>query len=413
MKRTPLILLAAVSAATLVLAGCSPKATEGGGDGDGSVKTGAGIVDGTIQLGMLVDLSGPFAAIGTELSQSAQLYWEQRNADGGICGQFPVELDVKDNAYNVQTTVSLYAEMSSNVLAFQNVLGSAPTSALAQSLADDDMLVVTHGQGQELLGDPHILITGATFDVEAMNGLGYLLEQGLIAEGDVIGHIYLEGAYGEGVLEGAELFADAHDMTIAPIQVTPAISDLTPAITDLASKGVSAVVLSTSPPQLASAAGAAQAAGLDVPLLGSTPTWTAGLLSTPSAEALKEHLYVAFPVASFENDDAAAFRDAYVAKHADEDPSLQIVLEYSEAKALDAVLEQACANGDLTPAGVIAAREELTTVETGVTPTLDLSDPARAATAEEYITRAADVPGGLEIVVGPYASADAKEHVAQ
>lgn len=413
MNRKIVSTLAVASALALTLAACSSKAETAAEGSEGEVATAEGIVDGTIRLGMLVDLSGAFAAIGKELSQSAQLYWDQRNEDGGVCGQFPVELDVKDNAYNVQNTVALYSQMAADVLAFQNVLGSAPTTALADSLDDDDMLVVTHGQGQELLGDENVLITGATFDLEAMNGLGYLLEEGLIAEGDTIGHVYLEGAYGEGVREGAEVFAEAHGMTLAPVQITPAVTDLTPAVTDLASRGVTAIILSTSPPQLASAASAASAAGLDVPLLGSTPTWTAGLLSTPSADALKEHLYVAFPVASFENEDAGAFRDAYVAQYPDEDPSLQIILEYSEAKALDAVLEQACANGDLTRAGVIAARAELETVETGVTPTLDFSDSQRSATAEQYITRAADVPGGLEIAVGPYASADAVEHLTR
>jgi len=408
MKRHVLAGAALAVAGMVVLAGCSPKADTGGDTGAGEIVTGAGISGDEITLGMLVDLSGPFAAIGKELSQAAQLYWDQRNADGGVCGQFTVALDVKDNAYNVQSTVSLYTEMAPDVLAFQNILGSAPTTALSAQLADDDMLVVTHGQGQELLGDDHILITGATFDLEALNGLGYLLENGLIEEGGTIGHIYLEGAYGEGVLAGVEAFGEEHGTTIAPVQVTPAVTDLTGAVADLQSKGVQAIVVSGSPPQLASVAAAASAAGLDVPILGSTPTWTAGLLATPAADALREHLYVAFPAAPFENADAAAFRDAYLEAYPDENPSLQIVLEYSEAVALDAVLEQACADGDLTRAGVLAARGELTTVETGVTPTLDLSDPSRAATAEQYITRAADVAGGLEIVDGPYASDEAR-----
>ncbi|MGN7860894.1 ABC transporter substrate-binding protein [Microbacterium sp. 22303] len=410
-RSIPALAVATITAAVLFTS-CSPKVDAPAPADTGDVVTGAGVSGGEITLGMLVDLSGPFAAIGKELSQAAQVYWDQRNADGGVCGQFTVSLDVKDNAYNVQNTVSLYTEMSPDVLAFQNILGSAPTTALADSLAADDMLVVTHGQGQELLGDEHILITGATFDLEALNGLGYLQEQGLISDGGTIGHIYLEGAYGEGVLEGVNEYADAHDTTVVPIQITPAITDLTGAVADLQSRDVQAIVISGSPPQLASAAAAAEAAGLDVPLLGSTPTWTAGLLDTPAGDALREHLYVAFPAAPFENEDAAAFRDAYLAAYPDENPSLQIVLEYSEALALDAVLEKACENGDLTRAGVLGARSEISTLQTGVTPELDLSDPAKAATAEEYLTRAADEPGGLVIVDGPYASSDAQEAYA-
>ncbi|SFF54747.1 ABC transporter substrate-binding protein [Blastococcus tunisiensis] len=397
--------LAALAGVAVITSGCSSKAESNQSSDEGGVEVGAGISDGTINLGMMVDLSGPFAPIGRELSQAAELYWDQKNEDGGVCGQFPVQLDLKDNAYNVQTTVSLYSGMRDNVLAFQNILGTAPSLALADSLSADDMLVVLHGQGQEALGYENIMLANATFDIEAANGLGYLLEQGAITSGGTIGHIYLEGSYGEGVLEGVEKFADVNDMTVRGIQITPAVTDMTPAIADLSSAEIDVLVVSGSPPQLASAAGAAAAAGLDVPILGSGPTWTSGLLDTSAGDVLRDKLYVAFPSASFDNPTASDFRDAYIAEYPGEDPSLQIMLEYVEARALDAVLEQACENGDLTRAGVMAAKSEVTSVETeGTAPVLDLSDPAKPATGEEYIMRAADVPGGLEVVEGPYIS---------
>ena len=411
---TSIRVVATVAAAAAVLAtsACSTKSNDGEASETEGVTTSTGVKDGRIQLGMMVDLSGTFAPIGNELSQAAKLYWKQKNDDGGVCNKFPVDLVVKDNAYNVQTTVSLYSELKDSVLAFQNVLGSAPVLAITKSLKADDKLAVLHGQGQETLGHDNILMTGATFDLEAMNGLGYLRDDGEIAKGDTVGHIYLEGSYGEGVLEGVEQFADANDMSVESTQITPTVSDLTPAVGDLKSKDVDALVVSGSPPQLASAATAASAAGLDVPIVGSTPTWTAGLLETPAAKALRDNLYVAFPVASFENKVAAQFRKDYLAAHPGENPSLQIVLEYSEARALDAVLEKACELGDLTPAGVMEARKEISSLDTdGVTPELDLSDSARAATAEQFIARVDDVPGGLRVVDGPYASTEAKEAV--
>lgn len=395
---------AALALAAVVTSGCSSKAENTSTNTAGGVKTGPGIADGTIQLGVITDLSGAFAPIGKELSQAAQIYWDDKNAQGGVCGQFPVELEVRDSGYNVQNTVSLYSDMRQDVLGFPNLLGSAHTLALKDSLAADDMLVVTHGQGVELLGIENVITTGATFDIEGANGMGYLLETGKVKDGDTIGHIHMEGTYGDAVRDGVQEFAGAHDMTVKATQIAPTVTDLTPAITDLAGEDVDMLVFSGSPPQLASAVGAASAAGLDVPVLASSPTWTSSLLNTPAGDALKKNVTVVFAAAPFEVEAANTFRSLYVKAHPDEDPSLQIVLALSEMVAFDAVLEKACADGDLTRAGVMEAKRTIGAVDTGVTPTLHFSDPAKPATAKMFVTGVADVPGGLKLIEPDYVS---------
>ena len=55
-----------------------------------------------------------------------------------------------------------------------------------------------------------MLTVGVTYDLEIINGLGYLLEQGLISEGGKIGHLYTESEYGLNALAGVEAFAAEH-----------------------------------------------------------------------------------------------------------------------------------------------------------------------------------------------------------
>jgi ABC-type branched-subunit amino acid transport system substrate-binding protein len=400
----------------LALAGCSSKAAtpDNSSSSSSGVKTGAGISGGSIHLGMLVALSGPFAANGLELSNSAQLFWAQQNAKGGICGKYPVALDIKDNQYNVQTTTSLFSSFGTDELAFQGIFGSAPALALVDPLKSANMFAIVHGQSVSLLGTPNLLTVPATFDYEANNGLGYLLSKGLIKDGDSIGDIYLQGDYGEGALAGVNIFAKNHNLKVNSTQVTPAVSDLTPAVTALKSQNVSAIVVSGSSTQLGSVAVAAAAAGLDVPILASTPAWDSGLLNTPAAAALKKNLYMAYTTNSFTNPAATKFRTAYLKKYPGTDPTLQIILEQSEDLAMQAILNKACANGDLTPAGVLKARSQLKTVETaGIMPKFNFTNVNKASTIEDYIARAADVPGGLKIIEGPYASADTKKLAAK
>jgi len=141
MRATPrsraaaLLLVAAVA----TVSGCSTKApsssSSGGSSGAaGSVKTDVGISGKTINLGVLTDLSGVFAALGKDVTQANQLYWDQQNAKGGVCGKYQVKLNVKDHGYVVQTAVQLYNGMKSNILALQHTIGSPINTALADQL---------------------------------------------------------------------------------------------------------------------------------------------------------------------------------------------------------------------------------------------------------------------------------------
>jgi len=91
----------------------------GGGDaktGPDGVKYGPGVTDDKITVGMITDLTGPYAALGKSISQGAQLHFEQLNAAGGICGR-TVEPLVRDMGYDVQKSVAAYTELESKVAA--------------------------------------------------------------------------------------------------------------------------------------------------------------------------------------------------------------------------------------------------------------------------------------------------------
>src|SRR5664279_5271843 len=93
--------LAVAAAAT----GCRPPAAAAAagvvlrlGAAAGSVKTGRGVTADTITIAELTDLTGIFAALGKNITQANQMYWDQKNAAGGVCGR-KVNLIVKDHGY--------------------------------------------------------------------------------------------------------------------------------------------------------------------------------------------------------------------------------------------------------------------------------------------------------------------------
>jgi ABC-type branched-subunit amino acid transport system substrate-binding protein len=358
------------------------------------VKTGPGISGKTITLGVLTDLSGVFAALGKDVTQAQQLFWDQQNAKGGVCGKYQVKLDVKDHGYVVQTAVQLYGGMKSSILALQHTIGSPINTALADQLQADKIVNIPEAWARNLTQNPENAVVGATYDVEMINGLDYLLKQGKIKEGDKLGHIYFEGEYGANGLAGSKYFASQHKMTVVEAQIKSTDADMTAQVTKFKAAGVKAILLTTAPKATASAAGVAAQVGLNVPILGNNPVYDPSLLKSPAGPAIMAHLLVASPVTAFETQ-PQLLKD-YTAKYPGT-PSLGAVHGYADAVVMDQILEKACANGDLTRDGVTKAKASLSNVDTkGLVVPLDYSKLGQSPSAQSFILQPAPGPGGAK-----------------
>ncbi|MDN5918090.1 MAG: ABC transporter substrate-binding protein, partial [Pseudonocardia sp.] len=126
--------------AALTLAGCStdPSAAGGGGGGGGEVATDFGVTADTITLGVLTDTSGVFRNLGTGITQGNQLWADDINAGGGICGR-QIELQVADSGYKADIATTQYRQQQPNILGYLQLLGSPINSALEGSLVQDQV----------------------------------------------------------------------------------------------------------------------------------------------------------------------------------------------------------------------------------------------------------------------------------
>lgn len=389
----------AVAAAAVVVlaAGCSTKAPESsGGDGGGDaadVQTDVGVEGTTIQLGVLTDLTAVFAALGKDLTNANRLYWD----DHQVCDTYDVELDVQDTGYVPQQGVQLYSGMKDSILGMQQTIGSPINTALAPEYTADEIVNFPSAWSKTLTEIPGTGVVGATYDVEISNGYDYLFQEGLLEEGDTVGHIYFEGEYGANGLAGSKAVAEAKGLTIIEAQIKSTDADMSSQVTQFKAAGVDAIALTVAPTQTASVAAVAEAQGLDVPMLGSNPVFAPGLLEGPTADWLKTHLYVASPVSSFA--DHADLLESYQDAYPDVTPSLGVLVGYGMATLMNQVLDAACENGDLTRSGVLAAFEDLTDVDTGglVVPIRGF-ETGKSPSLESFILVPADEPGGAKVV---------------
>ncbi|MFD4139868.1 MULTISPECIES: ABC transporter substrate-binding protein [unclassified Streptomyces] len=394
---------AALAVLALTVAGCSGKATGGdeGHKGAGGVKTGVGVTDKTISLGVLTDMTGVYASLGKSVTQAQQLWAKQTNAAGGICDR-KIELTVRDHGYDPQKAVAGYTELAPKVLGFSQFIGSPFVAAMKQRIdGQDKALVVPQAWSATLLGSPYIRVVGATYDIETINAVEFLLAEKRISKGDKIGHVFFEGDYGENALTGSKYAAEQAGLKVVEQKIKPTDNDMSAQVAALKKAGVKAIVLSAGPRQAASLVGVAAAGGFKVPVIGNSSAFAPQLLATPAGPALKKDFYVAastLPIGAPEAGPATLAKE-YKAAYPKDGLDNGVVAGYTAAKIYGEVLKKACADKDLTRAGIDKALLTLKAYDSGFGITHDFSDPAAPSTRQSLIMKPdSKVPGGLKVV---------------
>ncbi|MGZ8647443.1 MAG: ABC transporter substrate-binding protein [Solirubrobacteraceae bacterium] len=384
-----------------VVAACG-KAEKDSGSSSGGVKTGPGVTAKTITLGQLTDLSGVFAPLATAFTQAQELYWKERNAAGGVCGR-QVKLVNKDAAYDVQKAVSLYRDTEPDVAAFSQVVGSPTIAALLPTFERDSMLAVAAAWPPAFLDAKSVSIIGATYDIEAINGIEWLMENKGLKKGDAIGDLYFEGDFGEGGLVGVKYAADKLGLKLVEQKIKATDEDMSSAAAKFKREGVKAIWVTTAPGQLASLAGVAKSTGLAVPIGTNGPVFAPQLLDTPVGDTLAKNVTVFNSSAAYSSDQPAVKKlaSAYEKAYPKGVPQQAVVTGYSQAQVMDEILKQACENKDLSRAGLVTAFRQLSGVDTQglVAGDLDFTKVGQSSTKAVYahgVDKAA--PGGLKTV---------------
>jgi ABC-type branched-subunit amino acid transport system substrate-binding protein len=386
-------------AVLLVATGCSTKAKQATTTAaPGTVQTGPGVTDSTIKLAVLTDRTGPYAAAGKNIEQGRMLFWDAKNAQGGVCDR-KVEFVVKDHGYNAQNAATTYAQIKDDTLALDELLGSPMIAGLSQDIQNDKMLTLAVSWSSNLLGNPYVVVTGTTYDVEMINGVHWLMQNKGLAKGDKIGHIYLEGDYGENGAAGSRAAAKEFGLQLVEQKIKPTDTDLTAQVTALRTAGVKFVLLTNTPAQTASAVGVAEASGYDATFLASNPAFSPALLTGAVKGALAKRLFLVTSIATFTSDQPGPtqVRNAFLAKYPDQLKTQYVMYGYAQGQIMAQILDAACKSKALTRAGMLAAFQSLKDVRTdGLVAPLDYSRPGQIPARQVYVERPDPAaPGGV------------------
>ena len=343
-------------------------------EGAGEVATDVGVdlEAGTITVGLLSDLSGPFAPLVQVIVSGQEMYWADVNAKGGI-GDLQVQLETRDTAYDPATHVQLYEELKTQVVAFGHSTGSPQTMAINPQLQTDGILAIPltwYSGWSDPAINSNLVPHGVPYCIEAMNMIEYLTLQA--PDATTIAIASSPGDYGEDSNAGARMAAEALGLEIV-YDGTGLINQaddatLAEVAGGIASSGAQLVWVTTSPTPFGSIYGQALAAGFSGALWsGAGPTWNPALVGpdSPIAEPLSNDFYISAYYAPWaaESEGNAAVRDLATAAGA---PPLDYYAEgVIEATILHQALQAAFDAGDLTQAGVLAAAKGLESVSFG------------------------------------------------
>jgi ABC-type branched-subunit amino acid transport system substrate-binding protein len=257
---------------------------------------------------------------------------------------------------------------------------------------------------------------GAPYSVDIANVLDYYTQSG--AKKPNIGIVYQNDEYGADGLRGFKAaksalgFADAREQSF-----NAGDTSFTAQVQKLKAAGADAVVVVALPSATGPIVGTAATLGFHPQWILQGPAFLEQLITkdgnvgsppTPVAAALKGALVTSFaaPWGDAQTPgmkELVADHDAYSAKLP---PSIYFTLAYAQGQVQAAILRKAIRSGNLTRAGILAAKQNLGTVDLrGIAPNVSYAPRPGPPTRKSLITRIdPSVPGFLKAVATDHGS---------
>lgn len=402
---------AAAAAATLLLTSCAMQTAPADDPEDGGASAlasvpGFDIDDGTIHVGEMTALSGPLAPSSEEQVAGQKAYYDLINAQGGVAGEFPVEVITADNQYNPQLAVQEYQRIKDQVVMLSGVLGDASTEALLPILEQDEAVALPSTQSSRFTTEENLGMTFTSYQSNAWNALSYLFEEGDITTDSVVCSMIQADESGEARQDGLEHAAEELGFEVGPkTEFAPTDTAFTAQVQTLKNADCEVVVFggaTNNVPNLVAAA----------TQLNHSPIWLAEFFAI--AQSFKDTDIAGYLADNFvitglagDLDDTSIEGIELLTEQLGETPTTQNVYGFMQAITATTILEKAVELGDLSGPGLIEAMNALDEIDY-----LGLNGPMTYGPAEDRMqpdTSAifaydAAAPGSLRALATMYAA---------
>ena len=347
----------------------------------------------TIRLGVLTTTKHPiWGTIGRVINAGIEAHVTAINRRGGIAGRYRIELVPGETNYDPNETVTQLNATKDSVVGYVSILGTPNVEAVEPLLRADQLTASPASQEARWAVSPSLVPIGNSYQVQAINGIAYFLESTGNPKATVCG-ISVATSFGDAGAEGIRFAQQRLGFTAGPIvQLGPTDNQLAPAIGQLKAAGCQAVFLTVGPAQTLASVLTGRA-------LGFTPRWiimgasfSDRIVQPATSIALEQTAWVVGDGTQWDDVGSEGIR-RITAELIDSDnrfwtenPDVGLTYGWMQARAFEAILERAVANGDLSRTGILNAVRQIGTVDTlGLGSPIDYSQPVRLARAQTTI----------------------------
>lgn len=339
---------------------------ESNGGSAGAPGNTAGFDGETIKLGVLTPLTGTVAVIGQPLTAGNEVFFEALNAKGGVGGKYKVELVQEDTQYQADVAVQQYNKIKGDVVAFTQILGTAPTLAVLPQLRTDKIMAAPASLDALWVREENLLPVGGPYQIQAINAMDYYLSEGGGSTDSVMCTMIQDDVYGEAGQQGIDFAAEEYGFTVANTQrFKVGTENYVGQITALAGAGCEMVFLVGTPSDAAKIWGTAAQARFAPQWFGQSPAYTGALAQSPVAPYMQQSVLMVSEGTEWGDESVPGMKQmvADATEYApDQAPDYYFAFGYNQARAMTALLEKAVELGDLSRAGILEASSQLGTV---------------------------------------------------
>jgi ABC-type branched-subunit amino acid transport system substrate-binding protein len=320
-----------------------------------------------ITLGVIGTTTNP---TWTNISKAISAGFDARvaaiNRRGGIGGKYQVKVLFRDANYDPgQTLVELNATRS-QVVGYGSILGTPATEIAVPFLRDNQMLASPASQEGRWAKEANLLPVFNSYQIQAINGLGYFIEQ---SPGSIVCSVSVATTFGDAGNEGFNFAATdlgariGTTVSIAPTDLNPA-----PVLAQLARSGCQGVLATVTPQQLAALVVGAARSNLAFRWISLGAGFSDRVITAQTSKIFEQTCWVIGDGPVWGDPATAALSADLLAsdnRYWVENPDVGLTFGYTQARVWEAMLEAAVAAGDLSHAGLLAVSRSIGQIDTG------------------------------------------------
>jgi ABC-type branched-subunit amino acid transport system substrate-binding protein len=305
------------------------------------------------------------------IGAALESHFKAINAKGGIAGKYKIQIEEAETNYDPNIAVQQFNATKDKVVMIASTLGT-PVNEVLLPLYEQNKMVASPGSlDAKWISKKNMLPILSSYQVQAINGVSYFLDQAGNKDKTICA-VSRQDAYGETGTEGVKFAQEKNGFKLGPIETVPAAqTDMAAVTVRLKNANCAAVYVTTGPAQATALLVQGNQNGFTPRWILMSPTFSDKQVTPATSELYEKFVWMSGDGVEWNDTTAPGMKtliaelkangfDNYVAA-----PDTGLIWGAAQARVVEAVLEEAVKQGDLSRDGILKAANSIPAVDLG------------------------------------------------